>query len=120
MHIRDGRKCVVPHNRNLTSWLSNVWEALLPIHGAKLFNVLLRNIRNQSAVSVNKFKRSLDIFLHTVPDKPQIVGYTAMRTATTNSINQMIHFCVPAFQATEDRGRQRAFTLMNLIERTNR
>ena len=103
MH-RDGRKCVVRHNRNLTSRLSNVREALLPIHRAKLVNVLQRNIRNQSAVSINKFKHSLDMFLHTVPDEPQIVGYRAMRRATTNSINQMINFCGLALQVMEDRG----------------
>ena len=69
--------------------------------------------RTQSAVSVNKFNRSVDMFLHTVPDKPQIVGYSAMRRATTNSINQMINFCNPAFQVMEDRG-------LKAGERTNR
>ena len=99
MDIRDGRKCVLPQNRNLTR---NVRDILLPTHGAKLFNALPRCC-NLSAVSVNQFKNTLDRFLRTVPDEPQLPGYTTARIANTNSIIDMIYLGDLAFQVTETR-----------------
>ena len=45
-HDRHGRKCVVPIVKR-TAYTSIV-NATLPVHGAKLFNVMLRSVRNLS------------------------------------------------------------------------
>ena len=71
--------------------------ACFPIHGPRLFNTLPAAIRNKTGCTVEEFKRGLDKFLGTVPDEPQIPGYTAMRRAETNSLIDMAQFA-PAQQ----------------------
>ena len=108
--LRHGRECVLPENRHLSRKLTSVRDALLPIHGAKLFNALLNCVRNPSA-SVRQFKNALDIFLQTIPDEPQLPRYTAARRTNTNSIIDMVNLGDPAFQVTETRADARPFTL---------
>ena len=38
---------------------------------------------------MDSFKRRLDRYLNTVPDEPQIPGYTAMRRTESNSLLEM-------------------------------
>ena len=53
MHVRFGRKCIIPPNRNLSDRLSNIRESLLPIHGSKLFNCLPQGLRNMTGVGID-------------------------------------------------------------------
>ena len=62
------------------------------VRGPRLFNILPANIRNITGCTVDSFKRSLDKYLATVPDEPQIRGYTSMRRAESNSLMQMAQF----------------------------
>ena len=55
-----------------------------------------RHIRDMTNVSVDEFKRSLDNYLVSIPDQPQIVGYTARRQADTNSVVHMKAHAVAA------------------------
>ena len=89
-HIRHGRKCNMNYVQGVSSSIRNLKEASLPIHGARLFNVLPTFIRNIQGVSVDIFKNKLDSFLIQVPDEPQINGYTANRRADSNSIIDMV------------------------------
>ena len=41
---------------------------------------------------VDIFKRRLDKYLSTIPDEPQVLGYTAQRRADSNSILHMGKF----------------------------
>ena len=59
----------------------------LPIQGAKLFNAMPINLRN---CSKNMFKAKLDKYLASVPDEPQIPGYTSCRRAASNSLIDMV------------------------------
>lgn len=89
LHARLGRKCKlpsVPHGR-----LGKIRDASLPINGARLFNALPKHIRNLTGVKLLSFKNALDTFLSSVPDQPQLPGYTAHRRASSNSLIQMIH-----------------------------
>ena len=86
-HVRLGRKCQLPIIAN--SKLGRIREASLVFNGARLFNVLPKPLRDMSGVSLDTFKRALDKFLHTIPDEPQIPGYTACRRADSNSLIQM-------------------------------
>ena len=52
--------------------------------------MLPKFIRNITGVGVEKFKDELDSFLQQVPDEPQIMGYTAMRRADSNSLIDMV------------------------------
>ena len=87
-HARLGRKCQLP--KIPSGKLGKIREASLVFNGAQLFNVLPKPLRDMSGVSLDSFKRALDQFLNTVPDEPQIPGYTACRRADSNSL---IHMC---------------------------
>ena len=89
LHARLGRKCLIPNVPN--SRLSKIREASLPINGGRLFNELPKDIRNLTNVSLETFKRAVDQFLKTVPDEPQLVGYTAQRRASSNSLLEMVN-----------------------------
>ena len=44
-------------------------------------------------IPVDKFKNALDTYLKTVPDEPQIRGYTGCRRVDSNSILDMKSLC---------------------------
>ena len=89
---RLGRLCnvVIPDAK-----LQNIRDGTLPIQGAKLFNILPKEIRDMRNVPLQKFKGALDMYLKQIPDEPQITGYTACRRASSNSLIEMskINLC---------------------------
>ena len=89
LHTRLGRKCKIPSIPS--GRLGKIREASLAFNGAKLFNVLPKPLRDMSGVKLEAFKSALDRFLRTIPDEPQIPGYTACRRADSNSIIHMLH-----------------------------
>ena len=92
-HKRRGRECIVPRvNRKASQRIQALIYASLPVRGQQLFNILPARIRNTTGCSVDCFKRKLDGYLNTVPDEPQIPGYTAQRRAETNSLIDMARF----------------------------
>ena len=56
-----------------------------------MFNVLPKPLRDMTDVKLETFKCALDRFLDTIPDEPQIPGYTACRWADSNSIIHMFN-----------------------------
>ena len=93
-HPRLGRMCVSkyagPDN-------SRSRDSTLTIQGAKLFNAMQKNIRNLKNIPVDKFKNALDKHLQTIPDEPQIRGYTGCRRVwlklnLRHEISLPIHF----------------------------
>ena len=52
--------------------------------GARLFNLVPKEIRNLSGVTVDTFKSGLDAWLNQIPDQPTIPG--RQRSALTNSL----------------------------------
>ena len=65
---RHGRLCKLATINNKSSTkLQNIKTASLSVHGVKLFNCLPKCLRCMSAVSIDKFKKSLDVFLSSVP-----------------------------------------------------
>ena len=87
---RRGRYCTVPAiNLRTSRKIQSIREASFGIRGPRLFNTLPAHIRNLSGCSVDAFKHKLDRYLSTVPDEPQIQGYTAMRRAESNSLLHM-------------------------------
>ena len=92
-HIRRGRECKIPCiTRHTPRNIQALKHATLPVRGQQLFNTLPRDIRNMTDCKVDIFKRSLDKYLSTIPDEPQILGYTAQRRADSNSILHMGKF----------------------------
>ena len=53
------------------------------------------SVWNISGCTVETFKLHLDRFLATVPDEPQVRGYTAMRRAESNSLLHMAQLAGP-------------------------
>ena len=89
-HPRRGHICSVPTiNLRGPKQFQNMREASFGVKGPKLFNILPAHIRNMAGCSLNTFKNSLDKYLATVPDEPQITGYTAMRRTDTNRLLHM-------------------------------
>ena len=90
-HIRRGRSCVVPKiSPKATLKIKNLKEASFSVMGPRLFNSMPARIRNMNKCSTECFKRNLDNYLTTVPDEPQIQGYTSQRRAESNSLLDMI------------------------------
>ena len=89
-HPRRGRECIIPQVSNTAPRrIQTLRYVSLPIRGAWLFNIFPAHIRNVTRCSVDVFKGQLDKFLLTVPDEPQITGYTAQRRAESNSLLDM-------------------------------
>ena len=59
-------------------------ERSLGVHGARIFNLLPSNLRNENSGDFALFKNHLDIFLSTVPDQPTTPGLS--RAAGSNSL----------------------------------
>ena len=59
-------------------------EASLTVHGAKLFNLVPRDIRDINTGTVDMFKGRLDAWLENIPDQPTTAG--RQRAAATNSL----------------------------------
>ena len=59
-------------------------ESSLSVKGAKLFNLLPRDLRDTNTGTVEQFKAKLDGWLALVPDQPTIQG--RQRAAPTNSL----------------------------------
>ena len=92
-HIRRGRECKIPCiSRHTPRNIQALKHATLPVRGQQLFNTLPRDIRNMTDCKVDIFKRRLDKYLSTIPDEPQVLGYTAQRRADSNSILHMGKF----------------------------
>jgi hypothetical protein len=90
---RRGRSCRVPPVSNqVPPVIRKLRHSSFAIRGPRLFNILPAVLRNKTECTVHAFKRSLDKFLETVPDEPQITGYTAMRRAESNSLIHMTQF----------------------------
>ena len=52
----------------------NAREASLQVKGARLFNLVPKEVRNLSGVSADMFKSGLDAWLTNIPDQPTIPG----------------------------------------------
>ena len=66
-------------------------ERTLGVHGARLFNLLPKNLRNENSGDFPLFKNNLDIFLATIPDQPTTSGL--VRAAVTNSLCDQVPLC---------------------------
>ena len=66
-------------------------EASLKVKGARLFNLVPKEIRNLSGVSADRFKSQLDSWLTQIPDQPTIPG--RQRAALTNSLIDQVVVC---------------------------
>ena len=89
-HIRRGRYCLVPRvSHQASSTIQTIRYGSFAVRGPMLFNTLPSELRNMTNCSSKSFKQALDTFLKTIPDEPQIPGYTYMRRAESNSLIHM-------------------------------
>ena len=65
-------------------------DTLIPnsfvVKTGRLFNVMPKEIRDLTGVSLGVFKGKLDDWLGTVPDTPKLNGYAGMVAAGSNSL----------------------------------
>ena len=87
---RLGRRCVIPPIlTNCPTHIQKLREASLSVRGPRLFNSLPKSLRDMRNCTKEVFKSALDRYLQTIPDEPQIQGYTASRRAESNSLLHM-------------------------------
>ena len=90
---RRGRTCDVPSvSRRASAAIQRIRYSSFAVIGPKLFNSLPKELRNTSGCLLDVFKQRLDKYLKTVPDEPQVVGYTMYRRAESNSLTVMTQF----------------------------
>ena len=65
---RRGREVKIPPVKGIKGRIQTLREASFQIHGPRLFNSLLKSVRNLTSVSVEEFKGSLNKFLEKLPD----------------------------------------------------
>ena len=70
----------------------NIRFGSLIINGARFFNTLPLNVRNITGCSVDSFKRALDNYLRTIPDKPRIKNLIPFCTHSSNSVIVMKNY----------------------------
>ena len=82
---RRGRLAVpAPIPSTAPSVVKRAREKSLSVHGAHLFNMLPKSLRNENSADFPLFKNHLDIFLGNIPDQPTTPGL--VRAAATNSL----------------------------------
>ena len=88
--------CVIRQiNKNAPLQVRRASEASFEVRGARLFNLLPRDVRNialPTSNSVIPFKTQLDNFLSSIPDQPTV--QTRRRAAGTNSLVDQIPMTV--------------------------
>ena len=91
-HERRGR-LAVPNSipKSAATKVKKARERTLGVHGARLFNLLPKNLRNENSGDFPLFKNHLDIFLATIPDQPTTPGL--VRAAVTNSVCDQVPLC---------------------------
>lgn len=90
---RRGRLCVIPSvQKSAPNWVKRLKDGSFLMRGPRLFNCIPASIRKISNCHVDKFKSALDLWIAGIPDEPHVSGYTAMRRAATNSIQDMWRF----------------------------
>ena len=81
---RRGRLCKIPSLRNRSAVrFQSLREGSLSVAGPRLFNVLPKDLR-EGEFTLETFKRQLDVFLGTIPDRPPLQHY--QRREASNSI----------------------------------
>ena len=86
---RRGRLAVPANiNRKAATKVKGAKEKSLRVHGAHLFNLLPKSLRNENCKDFALFKNHLDIFLSRIPDQPTTPGLG--RAAMSNSLVDQI------------------------------
>ena len=92
LNDRRGRFAVPPTiPKTAPAKVRQARERTLAVHGARLFNLLPKNLRNENSEDFALFKNNLDIYLATVPDQPTTPGL--VRAAVTNSLVDQVPLC---------------------------
>ena len=88
---RRGRlMALAPLSNQAPSSVRKARESSLRVRGAKLFNIIPREIRDTSTGTTEMFKAKLDEWLSRVPDQPTIPD--RLRAATSNSILDQVQY----------------------------
>ena len=88
------QEMAIPNNINRTApaIVKKDRERSLGVHGARLFNLLPQNLRNENSGDFLLFKNHLDIFLSEIPDQPTTHGLVS--AAATNSLLDQVPLIV--------------------------
>lgn len=80
---RRGRTCRVPAlNNRALAYIQTLKEASFAVRGPRLFNCLPGDLRD-AVCTQDTFKRKLDVFLRSVPDRPVLPNYPQVALSNT-------------------------------------
>ena len=88
-HSRHGTQCIIryPTNRNPAQSLQ---ENAITVFGPRLYNLLLKYLRDIESVKSEKFKFELDKFLELIPDEPKMSNYVTA-SGSNSILDQLTH-----------------------------
>ena len=88
-HPRHGTQCVIkyPTNRNPAQSLQ---ENAITIFGPRLYNSLLKYLRDIESVKTEKIKFEIDKLLDTIPDQPKMLNYVTASGSIASSTSSLI------------------------------
>ena len=72
---RRGREVLI-HPARGKKIFQSLREGSFQVNGARLFNSLPKKLRNMTRIPLDDFKSSLDHYLETLPDEPNLPNYT--------------------------------------------
>ena len=75
---------VPPLETNTPAAVRRARECTVKVKGARIFNLIPKDLRNLDEVSVDSFKAGLDSWLKCIPDQPTVPG--RQRAALSNSL----------------------------------
>ena len=88
-HPRHVTQCVIqyPTNRNPAQSLQ---ENAITVFGPRLYNSLLKYLRDIESVKSEKFNFELDKFLELIPDEPKMSNYVTA-SGSNSILDQLTH-----------------------------
>ena len=88
-HPRHGIQCVIqyPTNRNATQSLQ---ENAITVFGPRLYNSLIKCLRDIESVKTEKLKFELDKFIEFIPDEPKMPIMSPQQEASVSSTIYLI------------------------------
>ncbi|MPC32330.1 hypothetical protein E2C01_025641 [Portunus trituberculatus] len=85
---RSCERCALPSST--PGRVKTLLTSSLSHSSPRLFNALPKTVSDTTGCPVFRFKKALDHFLQTMPDKPPILGYMAYCRAASNSVPDQI------------------------------
>ena len=93
-----GHLCIIAAPKGPSMRIRSLRQSSFQVTGPTIFNSLPPEVRNTTQCSIDRFKASLDAFLETIPDLPQVCNGPSpppmdqLTASPSNSINDWVRY----------------------------